>query len=440
MTASILAGMMVKPVLWPLCCICLGFLPLQAQWTDHFDNICGLSDWSDIQVTEGWNIQAFEQVDISLSNPGMLTLMPYTVSWFADYRGPLLFKLASNDFVLTGKITVTNRQENAIPGPAYSLGGVMIRHPKSLTTGLQDWVPGQEDYVFLSIGNGAVNHPSCPGCPPPHFEVKSTDNSNSTLNLSPVTMNSAVIRMIRLHPYILVLYKYPGQSWIVHRRYARPDLGGTVQIGMVTYTDWDKVSTYSMPFHNSHVLNDALDPDPSTNPWLPFQPDIISTYEYMDFKTTMMPPAWIGLDLTNENLVSDQQILQYYGNTIAEPVAPTAPVWLGKVNQFWNNPDNWLPAEIPASNDTILVHSCACPAANCLEVPAGTTVISGMTVSPGGSLTVPAGDVLQVNGPFINHGTVIIYGQLVIDTFGGTAAINAGSLDCRSGGQVTILD
>lgn len=210
------------------------FTGLQAQWVDHFDNVCGLDEWQDVQWTEGWNIQALENHDISLTSPGYITIMPYTVTWYAEYRGPLLFKLVSNDFVLKGRVSVSNRQNNDIPGSAYSLGGFMVRNPKTLNNGLTGWIPGEEDYVFLAIGSGSTNHPSCPGCQPPHFEVKSTTNSNSILNLSSITSTEVEIRMIRLVPYVLVLYRLPANDWIVHRRYYRPDLENAVQVGMVT--------------------------------------------------------------------------------------------------------------------------------------------------------------------------------------------------------------
>ena len=82
-------------------------------------------------------------------------MMPYTVTWYADWRGPLIYRMAQGDFVLTGNITVTNRNGNDIPGSAYSLGGLMVRNRKTFTNGPAGWTPGQEDYVFLSIGQGA---------------------------------------------------------------------------------------------------------------------------------------------------------------------------------------------------------------------------------------------------------------------------------------------
>jgi len=184
--------------------------------------------------------------------------------------------VTQGDFVLTGNITVTNRSGNDIPGSAYSLGGLMVRNRKTLTNGPIGWIPCQEDYVFLSLGQGANNHPSCSGCPAPHFEVKSTINSSSELNLSAIDTNTPHIRLVRLYPFVLILYRFPNEEWVVHRRYFRDDLQDTLQVGMVTYTDWYKASTYVNTFHNSHELNEELGPDPSNNPGLPFAPDIIS--------------------------------------------------------------------------------------------------------------------------------------------------------------------
>jgi hypothetical protein len=420
-------------------CILIGnpLSSVTAQWTTHFEDICELSQWLDVQVTEGWNIQSLETHDISVTNPGYFTMMPHTVTWYADWRGPLIYRLTEGDFVFTGNITVTNRNATGIPGSAYSLGGLMVRNRKALTNGPAGWVPGEEDYVFLSIGQGAENHPSCPGCPSPHFEVKSTINSASTLNLSSIDTNVVDVRMIRLHPFVLVLYRFPGEAWVVHRRYFRDDLQDTVQVGMVTYTDWDKASTYANTFHNSHVLNEELDPDPSNNPGQPFAPDIITRYDYLDLQMTAMPAGWQGLDLTNSNIVSDAAILDYYGESIATPAPADGEVWLGRENESWVESGNWLNGETPGSSDTVRVNSCVCPEASCVVLGSGLTAISGLRIAEGGEVTVPVGATLNVNGLLENEGTIIVYGVVNIMT-GEAGVVNRGVIDCRVGGSVVI--
>jgi hypothetical protein len=350
-----------------------------------------------------------------------------------------MFRQATGDFVLTGNITVTNRAGNNIPAPSYSLGGLMIRNPKNFNNGSAGWTPGQEDYIFLSIGNGSQYHPSCPGCPTPHFEVKSTDNSTSVLNLSPVDTNTVDIRLVRLHPFVLVLYRYPNQSWIVHRRYERDDLQDTLQAGMVTYTDWDKVSTYSDVFHNSHVLNEALDPDPSNNPWVPFAPDISTRYDYLDLQSTTFPPAWVGLDLTDVMQVSDQVILDIFGDPVIIPPPVSGQVWFGRINSDWNNGSNWLAGVSPMNNDTVVINSCDCPQASCVTIMSGDTIsIAGLSLREGAILTVEVGALVSISGPVSNEGVIVIEGELNIMPDSSAPVNNYGTLDCRAGGSLRI--
>jgi hypothetical protein len=179
-------------------------------------------------------------------------------------------------------------------------------------TGAGGWTPNGENYVFLSAGFAATNHPSCNGCPGPHFEVKSTIDGSSTLSVSSISdYEDILIRVARIDSVILVLNQMPGGNWQVHQRYSRTDFPDTLQVGFVTYTDWQKVSTYDPYFHNSHILNDALNPDPSSNPGLPFSPDLIGTFEYARFDSIVIPTELAGVDLYSD--ATDTEILSFLG-------------------------------------------------------------------------------------------------------------------------------
>jgi len=152
-----------------------------------------------------------------------------------------------------------------------------------------------------------------------------------------------------------------------------------------------------------------------------------------------MPVGWEGLDLLNVSLVSDAAILDYYGEEISIPMPPTDQVWLGRANDSWDNPSNWLCGEIPDGSDTIRINSCACPEASYVMLLAGVTTIGGMRVSEGGEVTVPAGSVLNINGLLDNRGVMIVNGAVNI-TAGALAVMNRGTIDCRMGGSIVIME
>ncbi len=279
---------------------------------DEFEDSSTLSNWQNITDVEGWNTEHLEAHDINITQTGKLTMMPYTSSWFQDYRGTILFKEVTGDFIISTEVTATNRAGTGIPSSDYSLAGVMIRAPRSITNGAMDWTSGGENYVFLATGqaNDQFSNPSSVG---PHFEVKTTTNSNSNLAVNPIPTSSNVqIRLARIGNFVICLYQLPGGNWTVHRRFNRADFPQTMQIGFVTYTDWPKVSSYDPIFQNSNVLNDDLDPDPSSNPWLSFNPDLIGGFEYARFDSVHLPTPLIGANLANAS-VSDSELLSFLG-------------------------------------------------------------------------------------------------------------------------------
>ena len=275
---------------------------------DEFAHDSTLFIWQNINTTEGWNAEHLEVFDINTSTPGKLHMMPHTTSWYEDYRGPLLYKEVVGNFIFTTEVSSTNRTANGIPTSAYSLAGPMIRTPRNeITTGLNDWTYGGENYIFLSIGMAA-------GGNPPHFEVKNTVNSNSNLQIVPVDTNHNVqIRLARIDQHIICLYKVPDGNWTIRRRYNRGNFPDTMQIGLVTYTDWFKLSSFPETYANSHIIDATADPDSSNNPGRAYDPDLIGTFEFARFDSAYVPPALVGANLSNTGAVSDATLLEFLG-------------------------------------------------------------------------------------------------------------------------------
>ncbi|MFP6597973.1 MAG: hypothetical protein VCC01_11000 [Candidatus Hydrogenedentota bacterium] len=174
-----------------------------AVYNDEFDNSDTLSNWSHINVTESWNADQLEILSIDTTTPGRMTVMPYTCTWYEDYRGPLIYKNITGDVVVTTSMQVTGRDGSSIPQSQYSLSGLMFRTPRVITPGT--WISGGENYVFFSIGHGDNRGSSY------QFERKTTTNGTSNLILSPSLGNSALLQIARLGNYIILLRRESGQ-------------------------------------------------------------------------------------------------------------------------------------------------------------------------------------------------------------------------------------
>jgi hypothetical protein len=287
-----------------------------APLSDEFEDASSLAGWMRIHETEGWNADQLQLLDVDATVPGALVMRPWTSTWFQNWRGELTYKLVTGDFAFTIDVTASGGDGLGLPEAAFSLGGAMIRTPRPIVTPAQ-WTPGGENYVFLSVGYGLENGPCLPG-PGAHLEVKTTINSNSELCIEPTPVASAEIQIARIGGAIICLYRSPGGSWQVHRRYLRADMPATLQVGLVSYTDWFKASTYTPFFHNGHVLNAALVPNPTSNPAQPFFPDVQATFGYARFASVSVPPELVGVNLVTQ--ATDEQLLAFLGaNANPEP-------------------------------------------------------------------------------------------------------------------------
>ncbi|MEA5557689.1 DUF1349 domain-containing protein [Nodularia spumigena] len=277
--------------------------------SDEFNDPSTLTDWTRIEFSEGWNATHLESLAI---NAGALTMVPHTAVWFEDYRGPMLYKTLEGDFAVTTSVTATGRDGVSVPRSQFSLAGLMIRAPREITPAT--WTPGDENYVFLSTGYTT-------GASEWSYEVKTTTNSNSILQLSSAPGPTSTLQLVRIGDAIIALLRPEGGTWSVHARFTRSDLDGPVQVGMVAYTDWTKCQTFAPFDHNANTLVPPLAiPDPS--PGQAFDPDLRATYEYVRFAVPSVPPELIGADLTDAALVPDGQLLAFLGASLDLPSSP----------------------------------------------------------------------------------------------------------------------
>jgi hypothetical protein len=301
-----------------------------AGLSDEFDDSSSIADWQRVNEVEGWNADQLRQWDVNQTQAGRMTMTPETVVWYGSWRGPMTFKEVTGDFVFTTQVHVTDRDDvggsdaDDVPGDGqYSLGGVMIRTPRDITNPETDWTSGSladdgtndgENYVFLSLGYGALANEFS-------LEVKTTRNSNSQLELTPLGQDASVINVqtARIGTDVFTLYQRPGEEWQVHRRYSRPDMPETIQVGLVTYTDWDKANDFDPFYHNGNVLTeDGFNPTPNQ----PFNPDLVAGFEYARYVRPDVPDALSGINLLTQ--ATDAQLLTFLGD--ASNIAEDDPV------------------------------------------------------------------------------------------------------------------
>jgi hypothetical protein len=264
---------------------------------DEFTSAATLVNWDRVFQTEQWNADQLEHIDINTSRPGWITMMPYTSTWYQNWRGELAYKEVTGDFAVTTRLHVTNRAGTAAPNRSFSLAGILLRTPRNITPAT--WTPGGENYTFLSLG--AANAPGTY-----QFEVKTTVNSLSNLEISSAGTSEVLIQLARIGPHIIALYQIEPGPWVVHRRYNRADFPATLQVGMTVYTDWDNVAPTDPFLHNGSTITTGT-------------PDLIAEYDYFRFRTPNVPVPLQGADLSNTSSVSDAQLLSFLG-TNALPV------------------------------------------------------------------------------------------------------------------------
>ncbi len=265
-----------------------------ASLSDEFNDPGTLTNWLRVFEVERTGADQLQRFDIGRSQQSAMTLMPYTSTWYRDYRGVLVHKRVRGDFVVTTRVRTSGRSGRGAPGSQFSLAGIMVRTPRNVTP--QTWRTGAENYIFLSHGSARQ-----PGTY--QMEVKTTINSNSNLEISNTQHAETEIRVARLGQHFVLLRREPRGRWMVHRRYHRPDMPEELQVGMTVYTDYPNASRSNPATHNRTVVRNG-------------NPDLIATFDYFRFQRPQVPSALRGRALSNPSQVNDANLLQFLGESL----------------------------------------------------------------------------------------------------------------------------
>lgn len=213
-----------------------------------------------------------------------------------------MFKRITGNFVATMEVEPRNRALDGAPGSSYSLAGIMARTPRDSIVQPSDWTANGENYIFLSMGTGNNSGHY-------QFEVKSTVNSFSSLEIDDGA-SRAVIQVVRLGEVFLVLRKLEAGDWEVHRRYRRSDMPNTLQVGVTVYTDWEGAESLTPFQHNQTSISG-------------YDPDLNAAIDYFRFKRPRIPNALAEADFVDPLEVTDEQILELFGDrSNRDPAAP----------------------------------------------------------------------------------------------------------------------
>jgi hypothetical protein len=223
--------------------------------SDEFESAASLSDWTRLADVEGWT-DKLKTLDVDDTAPGALYLEPYPSVWFYDYTAPLLFKTVDGNFMVTTRINVSGH-DGAMPSTTYSLAGLMARRPRSEAPFRADsaWAKDRENYVFLVTGTTGE-----PGAP--KIETKSAVRSRPIVKHYPRETSGWIeLRLVRLGETIIALYRRPEGDWQIHERFYRPNLPGTLQVGLMAYGDYATVREQTWydpwPYNTSVIREDA---------------------------------------------------------------------------------------------------------------------------------------------------------------------------------------
>ena len=218
------------------------------------DDISALStDFDTPQALAAWSEHAPEGFTPKWEEPriedGRLVLEPRSSGWFEDNQAGHLYHQIAGDFIATTRIEVTGTTAD-LPQTSFSLAGLFVRAPRDVSAAT--WTPGQENWLFFSVGTAAP-------AGEPHYEVKTTTNSLSTLKILPAQPGPVDLRIARHGELFTLLARPEGADWAVVDQIIRPDMPHVLNVGLTAYSDYDAVAPIYPDFQRYNTQGAAED-------------------------------------------------------------------------------------------------------------------------------------------------------------------------------------
>jgi regulation of enolase protein 1 (concanavalin A-like superfamily) len=194
---------------------------------------------------------------------------PYSSVWYFDYGAPFAFREVEGDFMVTTRMRVSGTSAD-YPQSTYSLAGLMVRRPRNDAPYVTEekWPKDREAYVFAVTGTTDV-------AGVPILETKSAVRSQPLVKHYPLASKGWLeLRIARIGPSFVVLYRYDAGEWVVHERFFRPDLGAKVQVGVMAYSDFATIESkywYRPWEYNRTVIKDGREDLKAEFDWVRFQ-------------------------------------------------------------------------------------------------------------------------------------------------------------------------
>ncbi|MEO1403329.1 MAG: hypothetical protein AAFV72_19060 [Cyanobacteria bacterium J06635_1] len=258
----------------------------------RFDSPEALQGWQAFQV-KGW-LPKWEPPTVE---DGNLVLQPRSSGWFEDNTAGHLYREVTGDFIVTTRLRVAGTQ-SAIPQRSFSLAGLFIRAPRTLTAA--NWEPNQENWLFFSTGTAFP-------AGQPQFEIKSTYNSLSTLKISDAPEGWMRLRIGRSGELFTLLYQAEdSREWQVLDQFIRPDLPETLNVGLTAYADWDSLAP-DYPNYQEYNERGAATQNA----------DLVAYVESIDFRrpsTPRFPLATLDPTVSFDPQLSETRMRELMGN------------------------------------------------------------------------------------------------------------------------------